>query len=160
MTEPHEHDGDYETLDDCIAAGTHLTNVDDDGYCNFCGHDGGGEDEDDVFDSQCRHCGRTLRSDTRQDEDGSTRCDDADPFNSRHVPIDATYEPVHVYATADGREVVIVFSGGGETGLTPVRNDSGDLRVAYLNADGTEPSFTDAEFGWQPYTALTHTRTY
>lgn len=62
------------------------------------------EDPYDVYDGECRHCGATLRTDTRQDLDGSTRCDDADPYNSHHVPVSAD-EPVPVYATpTDARQ--------------------------------------------------------
>jgi hypothetical protein len=31
----------YCTLGECIATGTHLTDCDDDGYCNFCGEQDG-----------------------------------------------------------------------------------------------------------------------
>jgi hypothetical protein len=30
-------DYEYRTAEDCIQSGLHLTNVDEDGYCNFCG---------------------------------------------------------------------------------------------------------------------------
>lgn len=30
-------DGHYFTLGECVATGHHLTNCDDDGYCNYCG---------------------------------------------------------------------------------------------------------------------------
>jgi len=34
--------GQYESLEDCVASGQHLTDCDDDGYCNSCGHQEGG----------------------------------------------------------------------------------------------------------------------
>lgn len=39
-----------------------------------------------VFDGTCAHCQRTIRTDTRQDETGSTRCDDTDPDHEHHLP--------------------------------------------------------------------------
>lgn len=106
------------------------------------------DDEDlDVYDGQCRHCGAALRTDTRQDLAGSTRCDDADPFNAHHVPV-GSEEPIPVYTTTDGREAVVVFAGGTNTGLKALRNSDGAIRIAYMNPDGTEPSHTDAEFDW------------
>lgn len=36
-TEEAEYVG-YISIEECIANGTHLTDCDDDGYCNFCGH--------------------------------------------------------------------------------------------------------------------------
>ena len=30
---------EYQDLDECIAVGEHLTDCDDDGYCNYCGDD-------------------------------------------------------------------------------------------------------------------------
>lgn len=38
--------GDYDSPEECRAAGAHLTNVDEDGYCNFCGDDSVDEDDE------------------------------------------------------------------------------------------------------------------
>ena len=41
-----KNDNYYMTLEDCIEAGEHLEAVDEDGFCNSCGHD----DVDDPLD--------------------------------------------------------------------------------------------------------------
>lgn len=34
----------YDSPDDCVAAGHHLESCDNDGYCNYCGHQEYGDD--------------------------------------------------------------------------------------------------------------------
>ena len=38
MFEQEIDNGEYIDIEDCIKQGTHLSDVDDDGFCNFCGH--------------------------------------------------------------------------------------------------------------------------
>jgi hypothetical protein len=38
MREWHDHPLVPDVVRDCVAAGLHLMDADDDGFCNFCGH--------------------------------------------------------------------------------------------------------------------------
>lgn len=53
-------------------------------------HDADDEDDDperdDVFDGTCSWCNVIIRTDSRQDETGSTRCDDTSEAHRNHIP--------------------------------------------------------------------------
>jgi hypothetical protein len=40
---PRGGDGEYKSIGECIQDGTHLTDCDDDGYCNYCGEQDDGQ---------------------------------------------------------------------------------------------------------------------
>lgn len=57
--EREPYDGDYSSLEECVAAGDHLTYVDEDGYCNYCGHQDS-EDDDEFPDDPDNLSGMDL----------------------------------------------------------------------------------------------------
>ena len=59
------------------------------------------DEEDDIWDGTCVHCGNTLRTDTRQDLTGSTRCDDTNPAHTHHIPEGSDDAPVTVCETCE-----------------------------------------------------------
>lgn len=51
-------ESEYKSLGQCIQDGTHLTDCDDDGYCNYCGEqDGPPVEEAPPLDVRCAACG-------------------------------------------------------------------------------------------------------
>lgn len=63
-------DGEYISLKECVRSKRHLTSVDEDGYCNFCGEQDNEETcphcgsrdtvEIDTHSQQCNACGKTY----------------------------------------------------------------------------------------------------
>ena len=62
-----------------------------------------------------------------------------------------------IYTTPSGRRAFIVATGP-EDGSAPfhaVRDVDGRVRLSYLNADGTQPTWRMTEYGWAYPTDLT-----
>ncbi|MEZ5259392.1 MAG: hypothetical protein R2705_21680 [Ilumatobacteraceae bacterium] len=56
-----------------------------------------------------------------------------------------------VYTLPDGRRCVVTFANRGSDQLHPVRRSTGDLWVAFLASDDTEPpAWEDWERDWVP----------
>lgn len=70
-------------------------------------------------------------------------------------PTDDDFQPgldelhQHRVYTDGRREFIIPFSGGSPTGYSPFRErDTGRVRIAYMNQDGTEPTLPAAVYDW------------
>jgi hypothetical protein len=46
------------------------------------------------------------------------------------------------------RECLVVFGGGSQTGYRATMNHQGQVRIGYLNADGSEGDMRTVEFAW------------
>lgn len=63
--------GEYEfdSVEECIEAGCHLDDCDDDGYCNHCGHQEGGDDDGDGEECASDEPWDGFRTDAEADAD-------------------------------------------------------------------------------------------
>lgn len=62
--------------------------------------------------------------------------------------------PEGIYKTKLGTSVVVMHSGGTETGMRPVQGENDTVRVALLPMTGVLPEFQDAQYGWEPLAEL------